>query len=79
MFVAGSPKSDIARRCWCRHSPIFRLVARYQPTGTVRDRVRLSRARVTALRQDRYLLVLHLRDRFLSVATSTRRTVGTHG
>jgi len=79
MFVAGSSKSDIARQFGCQHSIISLLVARYQQTGTVRDRVRPGRARVTALRQDRYLLVLHLRDRFLPAATSARRTVGTQG
>jgi transposase len=79
MFVAGSSKSAIARRFGCHHSTISRLVARYQQTGTVRDRVRPGRARVTTLRQDRYLLVTHLRDRFLPAATSARRTVGTHG
>jgi len=79
MCVAGSSKSVIARRFGCHNSTISRLVARYQQTESVRDRVRPGRARVTTLRQDRYLLVSHLRDRFLPAATSTRRTVGTHG
>ena len=79
MFVAGSSKRAKARRFGCHHSTITLLVARYQQTRTVRDRVRPGRARVTALRQDRYLLISHLRDRFLPAATSARRTVGTHG
>jgi len=79
MFVVGCSKSAIARRFGCHHSTISRLVAGYQQTGTVRDRVRPGRARVTTFRQNRYLLVCHLRDRFLPAATSERPTEGTHG
>ncbi|XP_071086478.1 paired box pox-meso protein-like [Haliotis cracherodii] len=67
---AGESKSSVARRLNVSQSTISRLAARYKQTGTTNDRPRTGRPRITTPAQDRYIRVLHLRDR-----TATGQTV----
>lgn len=55
------------------------LWRKYQMTGSVADLPKRPKRRVTTYRQDRHIIVSHLRDRFLPAATTARQTPGTHG
>ena len=75
MVIAGMSYHDLARPMNCEHSSIVRLVERYTVTGSVKDRVRHARQRVTTVREDRQIVPSHLRDRFKTV-TQTARELG---
>ena len=57
---------------------IARLVERHKATGSVIDRQRPGRERVTTRQQDRYIVLSHLRDRFRTSVETAQETVGTH-
>ena len=59
-------------------SAIERLWAKFNQTGTVANRRRRPRRRVTTRRQDRYIVLSHLRDRRMTAASTARRTNGIH-
>ena len=48
MVMAGMPYRDVAHRMNCAHSTIVQLVERHTVTGSVNDRVRPGRQRVTS-------------------------------
>ena len=51
---------------------------RYAQTGTVNDRPRSGRPRVTTHTEDRYIVLQHLRDRFLPASVTAAETEGLH-
>ena len=55
-----------------------RLVERHNATGSVDDRQRPGRERVTTHQQDRYIVLIHLRDRFRTSVETAQEIVGTH-
>ena len=55
MFESGLSYHQIAERMGCLHSTIARLVERHNATGSVDDRQRPGRERVTTRQQDRTL------------------------
>ena len=57
---------------------IFRLLGRMRATGTVDDRPRSGRPRLTTCHQDRYITLNDLRNRFLSAASGTARNTPGH-
>ena len=57
---------------------IEKLWAKFNQTGTVANRRRRPRRRVTTRRQDRYIVLSHLRDRRMTAASTARRTIGIH-
>ncbi|XP_069139216.1 uncharacterized protein [Argopecten irradians] len=75
MLAGGLPRREIARRMGCSPSTIVRLHRRYVQTGSLNDRPRPGRQRVTSDRQGRYTRVSHLRDRF----QTARTTIGING
>lgn len=55
------------------------LWGKFTATGSVNDRRRHPKRRVTTRRQDRYITVSHLRDRFTSSTGTARQIMGSHG
>ena len=61
VLLAGRTQTQVAARFGVHQSTIQRLHQRYQTTGSVNDRPRMGRPRVTKLRQDRSMRLSHLR------------------
>jgi len=72
----GVPITQIAQRMGCTRRTIQRLIERQQETGSVDDRPRPGRERVTTPGQDRHIRLMHLRDRFRTAAQTARETQG---
>jgi len=78
MFAGGMSARLVALRSVCCRKTIDRLAARYQQTGTVHDRQRPGRPRVSTARANRFITLTHLRNRQLA-ATVTARQYGVSG
>ena len=78
MLLRGASQAVIARNFQVSKSTITRLYQRLRQTGTTNDRPRSGRPRVTTRRQDRYIRLTHLRDRFREAAETSQVTPGTH-
>ena len=74
-LAAGVSVADVARQFNCHRNTIIKLRRRYHQNGSVRDRPRSGRPKVTTARQDRPLTLTNLRHRF-QTATSTERQLG---
>jgi transposase len=55
---------------------ISKLMIRLRQTGRTNDRLRNGRQHVTSQRQDRHLLLIHLRNRMITAENTARRTYG---
>ncbi|KAJ8305247.1 hypothetical protein KUTeg_017204 [Tegillarca granosa] len=55
------------------------LWSKYRQTGSVADRPRRQRRRVTTYRQDRIITLSYLRNRFLNSTMTSRRKIDIHG
>lgn len=71
---AGQTQQEVANALHVSRQTISNLWARFNTAGNVADRARSGRPRVTTPAQDRYLRLLHLRNRF-TTATSTASQV----
>lgn len=58
---------------------ICRLMAKWRQTGSVADRQKHPRGKVTTPRQDRYMVLAHLRTRTRTAVETARATIGSHG
>ena len=79
MLEAGQSITIIARALRCSKSTILNLKRRFDATGSVADLPRTGRPRVTTHRQDRSILLDHLRNRFQPTTKTAAATVGLHG
>jgi transposase len=79
LLQAGVGQRDVARRLGRRQATINQLWLKFQQTGSVEDRPRQSRGRVTSRRQDTNIRVQHLRNRFRQATKTASTTIGTHG
>jgi len=70
--------SRVAEHLQVHRSTISRLLARHRATGSVRDRPRSGRPRVTTQRQDRLIRLQHLRNRQQQATETARTTPGRH-
>ena len=70
MLQLGASHSHVATIMGCCKKTITRLMTRFRATGRTADRPRTGRPPVTTPQEDRYLRVLHLRNRFLTVTSS---------
>lgn len=75
MLSGGTTIADVARAFNCNRNTINNLHARFRQTGTVADRPRSGRPRVTDARLDRHFELTHTRHRF-QTATATARQYG---
>ena len=78
MLLRGTSQAVIARNFQVSKSTITRLYQRLCQTGTTNDRPRSGRPRVTTRRQDRYIHLTHLRNRFRTAVETSQVTPGTH-
>ena len=76
MIRGGAPKRELARQMGCSHQTITQLIQWYNDTCSVKDRQRPGRQRVTLVRQDRQIVITHLRDRFRTATQTARDTKG---
>ena len=74
MLDAGVDKTVVARQFGVHRSTISRLAEKFRQTNTVNDRPRAGHPHVTTLRQDRAILLMHLRDRFKTATQTARET-----
>lgn len=73
MLNAGQTVTAVSRAFGCTRRTILRLADRFRQTGSVRDRPRSGRPRVTTAREDRYMTLTHLRQRHLPATVTARR------
>lgn len=66
MLEAGMSVTAAARRIGVHHSTVSRLKSRLVATGSLRDRQRSGRPRVTTAADDRYILLTSRRNRFMT-------------
>ena len=78
MLDGGMSCRQVAHHFGCSPSTITRLLQRHRETGSVNDRPRSGRERVTTPDQDRYIVLQHLRDRFLTASETAAATPGRH-
>ena len=74
MIQAGTPQHDVALWFGVRRNTISSLWRRFQTTRSQSDRPLSGRPHVTSQRQDQYIRVKHLRNRF-QTASVTARTI----
>jgi len=60
VLEAGGNKAVVARESGVHRSTISRLQSKFRDTNTVADRPRAERPRVTTLRQDPPIRLMHL-------------------
>lgn len=70
---------QVARALNRHHSSIQALKQKFDATGSVADRPGMPKRRVTTQRQDRYIVVSHLRDRFRPASVTSRQIQGHNG
>jgi len=63
--------SDVARQFNCHRNTVLNLLQRYESSERVLDGPRSGRARVTTVRQDRFITLSHLRNRFKTPTTTS--------
>ena len=76
MLDAGISARDVAAHLQVHESTISRLRHRLRDTGSVADRWRSGRPRVTVPIQDCYIVLQHLRDRHRNAETTAMRRMG---
>ena len=74
MIRMGAFDAHVTWTFGCSRVAVVNLINRYQQTSRTSDRPRTARPRVIAYRDDQYLRKLHLRNRFLTVTSSTATT-----
>lgn len=63
MVVGGISYRAVSRYFRCSQKTMRNFMLRNEESGSVVDRQRLERRRVTTCQQDRHIVLLHLRDR----------------
>ena len=79
MLQAGQTPTAVARPLGCHFSTVARLSQRHQITGSVNDRPRTGRPRVTTAAQDRYIRVTHFRNRMMPATRTVHQVLGPRG
>jgi len=77
-FQAGTGTAEVARVVGASVRAVRHLMNRFRQTGTVADRPRSGRPRVTTRAQDKHIVLTHLRDRFLPATSTAAITPGAH-
>ena len=73
MLMAGVANNVISQAFACTRQTIPKLMTCYVHTDTVRDRQRSGRPRATTARTDHFIMLTHLRQRFLPATVTARR------
>jgi transposase len=64
MLLGGAPIVDVSRTFNCSRNTVHELVSCHRLTGDVQDSPRPGRPRATTQRDNRAIVLTHLRDRF---------------
>ena len=75
MLQAGTIINYFTQHFGCSRQTIHNLNTRFAITSSVRDRPRPGQRHVTSQKDDRYITLTHLHNRFLP-ATATARQLG---
>ena len=78
MVQAGLCHIDVAENFGASKLTIVRLMSRVRATGATADRPRSGRPKVTTLRQDRQIRLIHLRKCFLPASVTANRIPRRH-
>ena len=84
MVMAVVAVNVVSQAYGCTRQTIHKLMTCHVHTGTVRDRQRPGKPRATTARTDRFINLMHLRQRFLPATVTARRnglsaqTIGNH-
>jgi len=73
---AGETQAAVARQFNVARSTISRLWTRFRATGTPADQPRSGRPRSTTPAQDRFIVLRHLRNRFLPASSTVQAIPG---
>ena len=73
MLQAGAVVNGIAQHFGCSRQTIHNLNTRFVITSYVRDRPCPGQRCVTSQQDDRYIMLTHLRNRFLPAAATARQ------
>ena len=76
MFQAGLAQNVVARHFGCHRNTILSLWRRFRQSGNTRDRRRSGRLRVMSRRQDNYIRLVHLENRFQTSNLTARSIPG---
>jgi transposase len=76
MAQIGASSSHIAQTFGCSKQTINKLRRGFNQTGQTCDRPRSGRPKVPTRREDQYLRVLHLRNRFITMTSSASTALG---
>ena len=79
MLEAGMSIAQVARFFQCSHRTVRLWQRRFANTGSLNDLPRSGRPRVTTREDDRYIVLSHLRNRFLPASRTAATTRGLHG
>ena len=78
MLLNGRSQRDVANHFRVHKSTISRLYDRLRTTGTTDDRPRPGRDRVTTRREDAFIRLSHLRNRFQTPEETAKNIRGPH-
>ncbi|XP_060065781.1 uncharacterized protein LOC132546103 [Ylistrum balloti] len=78
LLLGGNTQNAVARVLNVHKSTVSLLYARLRTTGTTADLPRTGRPKVTTPRQDRFMRLQHLRNRFRTAQKIANETPGTH-
>ena len=78
MLLRGTSQAVIARNFQVSKTTVTRLYKRLRQTGTTNYRPRSGRPLVRTRRQDRYMCLSNLRNRFRTAVETAQATPGTH-
>jgi len=76
MLETGVNQAGVARDFGVHRSTIRRLQSKFRETNTVADRPRARRPRVTTLRHDRTIRLMHLRNRLKTASRTASEIPG---
>ena len=79
MLNAGLSQREVSGRFGVNVLTVARLNSRFLVTGPTKDHLRSGHPRVTTPRQDNFIRLRQLRDRFETAVSTASEVVGRHG
>ena len=73
LLEAGTHVADVAPRFGYNERTIYRLQARFRQTGSEKDRPRSGRHQITTSREDKFIVTLSRRNRFMAAPKLVER------
>ena len=79
MLRAGMTHMTVARHFGCSRQTVHNFERRYTVSGTIDDLPKTDRPRILTPRQDAYIQVTPMRNRFLTASGTAKNTIGVTG